>query len=193
MHDTDEPEAPIDGALQPYNASLPDTLGQVQGTDSEATQKALKKCDITLTTIQKRRPKLMQLAIRLLSEGCSQRQTAETTGLSRQVIAQIRTQYEEQIGNLRDEAATKARNVASQTLDLMMEKVETGEIPANLLPIYFGVLTEKAELLTGQATSRQETVTHHTVPLQELYDSLPSANPKSPAKARKADPTVTDV
>jgi hypothetical protein len=176
-------EIAIDTTQRPEDSSLPQTLGQVQGTDNEATQEALSKSRYTLSTIQRRRPKLLELAIRLLSEGCSQRETAETTGLCRPVIAQIRTQYEEQIGNLRDESATKARNIAAQTLDLMMEKVEDGDIPPNLLPIYFGVLTEKAELLSGQATSRQEIAhTDNRIPIEELYASL-----------RRSDPANIDI
>jgi len=156
MEDNDNTETAIEPAESPDNGLADLAPIQDTNTDIEALTEAQSKCPVTLAHIRKNKPRLLNLAIQMLSNGISQRQTSEATSLSRQVIAQIMIQHEEQIGDARESAAKQARNVAKQTLDLMQERIEEGEISPNLLPVYFGVLTEKAELLTGQATQRTE-------------------------------------
>jgi hypothetical protein len=176
------------------------TTDHTPDTAIEPTQppeKALEpsKAGITLTQVLNNPHKLrmVELAKSMLSEGLSYRQTARATKLSHQVVSMIAERFETDIGTMKSQAARQCRRVHTLATEAAIESLERHldpndeyHLPPNLIPIYTGVFVDKDLQLSGEATSRQEVVhTHNTLPLQELYDSLP--------QARKADPAPIDI
>jgi len=126
-------------------------------------QREPSKC--TLERIRVQKPLQLKEAIDLLGQGTSQRETAEVTGLSRPVIFQISEQYQEEIGPLKLQAARQCRKVhimateaAIGYLERHFDPDDDFQLAPNLVSVYAGVFIEKELLLSGDATSRTETV-----------------------------------
>jgi len=128
--------------------------------------------ELTLERVRKFKPGRFMLAVQLLGEGLSQRQTAKATGLSRNVVAQIYEAEADAIKPLNKETAKLARRVARMSLERLEEEID--QVPLASLAIIFGVTTDKAELLSGNATERIEHIKQEQFgDLDEIYKTLP--------------------
>jgi len=141
-----------------------------------------KRRPVTLKTIREHRPHVLSLALNMLRENLGIRQTAKACNLDTRTVTAIREEYKDSLPDLRDQAATSCRSLATQTLERMQEKIDADAVPVNLLPIYTGILLEKAELLSGGATQRVEEVKPQD-DYKDLKDILSQMN--KAAKASK--------
>lgn len=62
------------------------------------------------------------------------------------------------LGPLKERIAGKMGRGIELGMELLLERLESGDVPSNVLPIVVGVLVDKKALLDGEATVRVETV-----------------------------------
>ena len=104
-------------------------------------------------------PAMYQLICELLADGSlSQRQISERTGHSRNLISAISRQAAD-IEPLKQRIASRARNLAVLCLERAEEMIQGGDkVTLRDLAILAGVAVDKSQLLSGEATSRIETI-----------------------------------
>lgn len=133
----------------------------------------------TLERLRKYKPEVYAQVISCLAEGLSMRATARMCKVARETVAQIQEVEVEAIRPLKEMMAGKTRIAAKMCLERIIEDMD--KIPAQTLPILFGVLTEKAELLDGNATHRvdhknKEKVSDLASIIQRLGGKIEEAN-----------------
>jgi len=88
----------------------------------------------------------------------SLRRTARRLSVSPNTVKGVLAEFEKagKLDALKQRLSEKLGIGVELATDLLNEKLEEGSVPANVLPIVIGVLTEKKELLDGNATQRVE-------------------------------------
>lgn len=110
--------------------------------------------------------------------GMSVRRIAAKFSVSRNTVNAIMAWLEStgKLEPIKQRLAANLLEVASLAQDRMIEMLENGTVPANVLPIMLGVAIDKSQLLTGSATAIVET--KRGVSLEDLHkmiDDLPVA------------------
>ncbi len=120
-----------------------------------------KRGHYTLDRLRKYKPEKYKQIVSFLAEGLSQRATARMCKVARETIAAVADAEQDTIRPLKDIMAGKTRAAANMCLERIVEEMDN--IPADKLGILFGILTDKAELLSGNATQRVEHASQETV------------------------------
>lgn len=159
---------------------------------------------------------LVEAVARAVLAGVSARRVARVFKVSPKTVRNIVAHCEEtgKLAPLKQRLAADLMEVASLAKENMAEALLAGSVPANVLPIMVGVSVEKAQLLTGSATSIVETKKGPTLEdLNRAIEQLPAievhaertvddhstepapnpkeidgSNPIAPSDARNLDP-----
>jgi len=136
------------------------TLKSAEGT---ATTSHIGK--YTLERIRAKKPAMLEAAVEMLGAGMSENEVHMKTGFCRNTVSRIMIEYADKIAPLNQHQAEQCKRVATmateaarQALDKHLDPDDDFTLPPNLLPVYTGVYTEKYLLLSGDVTSRTETV-----------------------------------
>jgi len=124
------------------------------------------------------RVELRAAILHALAEGLGTRRVAAAYGVSREVVRALRRQAlnSGELDHAKEELARDALDLARRTIDRIADEID--EMPRSSLPIVAGVMIDKAQLLSGGATSRVERTAGESVADVEAYlRGLPVAQP----------------
>lgn len=122
-------------------------------------------------------PQLYQDIARGLVEGRTINDLANTYGVSPSTVSVLRNRHLDAIPSPKQRLATKLGGVAEAAADLMLQKIESGDVSDRALPVMAGVSIEKSMLLAGNVpTTRVEHVSVKSGELTDILDRLPRAN-----------------
>jgi hypothetical protein len=99
--------------------------------------------------------------------GVSDRGIARRMRIARRSIKAIVGVFESRgkLAPLKKRLSEKMGDLIELGLDVLCEKLERGEVPANVLPIVIGVLSDKKALIDGDPTARLDVeITHEVTP-----------------------------
>ncbi len=108
----------------------------------------------TGTTLARRTELRDAICVRLV-EGVSQRRIAREFGVSRNTLARL-AQLLEASGKMepyKKRMSAKFAEVIEAGTDLLLQKLEDGTVPANVLPVVVGVFADKKALLDNEPTA----------------------------------------
>lgn len=113
----------------------------------------------------------------------SLRATARQFHVSPHTVSAMVAVYSEagKLDALKQRVSAKLGVVIELATDNLVEKLQDGTVPANVLPIVLGVAVEKKALLDGEATSRSESVRVEPVRLGDLAAYLRKHGVEAPA------------
>jgi len=124
------------------------------------------------------RPDLYQSIVYLLSQGTGIREIKRITGVHHRTIEAVLTREGQTIDTARRELGARALRVASMGVE-RLEEIVAGDttVKAGELAMVVGVLTDKAQLLTGGVTQRVERVDSVQIAagLEKMLADLPLA------------------
>lgn len=124
------------------------------------------------------RQELRAVILGALAEGQGTRTVAAAFGVSREVVRALRRQALEsgELDQHKQRLGLDALSLAKECVDRIRDEID--EMPRASLPIIAGVMVDKAQILTGGATSRIERVDAPShADLNAWIDSLPRAEP----------------
>lgn len=100
--------------------------------------------------------------------GMSRRSIARKFGVSRHTIAAVMEVLEERgvLAPLKQRLSARMSVVIEMGMDAMVERLEDGTVPANVLPIMVGVMVDKKALIDGDATVRVEALARPAVTVE---------------------------
>jgi hypothetical protein len=149
-------------------------------------------------------PKVYQSIVYLLSQGTGIREIKRITGVHHRTIEAVGIREGQTIDTARRELGARALRVASMGVERLEEIVSSDfTVKAGELAMVVGVLTDKAQLLTGGVTQRVERVDSVQIAagLEKMLSELPlaeareigcgSGNVLPIADAADSDPGVT--
>lgn len=119
--------------------------------------------------------------------GMSERSVAETFHVSRNTVAAL-MQEAERLGKLEPVKARLGRRlglILDLATDEIVERLRTGHIPDNVLPILLGVVFDKKSLLDGDPTIRIEERIEVALTPEDMRSML--------ERMKRAEPAVIDV
>ena len=133
--------------------------------------------------------KLCPLAIRervvnALAAGDSQAAIARALRVSRNTISAVAEQEWSKVEQRKARIAAQSERNATRAAELIAEKLESENVPLNVLVPVFGVSVDKALALRGNPTIQVEHSHQHIhahiredIPLEQLRAKLPRRNP----------------
>jgi DNA-binding CsgD family transcriptional regulator len=141
--------------------------------------------------------KLCSLVIRerivnALAAGDSQAAIARALRVSRNTVNAVAEQEWSKVEQRKARIAAQSERNATRAAELIAQKLESGEVPLNVLVPVFGVSVDKALALRGDAPQlpQQLSIDHHhihefvqrhirQVPIHQVLDSLPDEQSSS--------------
>ena len=124
----------------------------------------------TGTSLAKKDPEKYARVVQKLAEGVSMNRISKTEKLSPGTVAAISKREQRTVEAVQTYTAG-LNNYASQLcLERIIEKLESDEMPAGVLPVTFGILRDKEKNDLGQATSVVEHKT--TITIDEVRQEL---------------------
>lgn len=118
--------------------------------------------EFTGERLKKRKPELYQACVSLLGSGAALLQIAKLLKISVNTVSAVKQREQISIEMEKRLWADKFRTVAGlsaeRAMELLADDDRAKDIPLNQLAIATGIFTEKAELLSGGATSRVDWV-----------------------------------
>lgn len=105
-----------------------------------------------------RQVELVTMVLDRLAAGCSQREVARLTGLHRRTVAGILARAEQcgRIAPHKQAVSQLLGRAIRGGVELWIERMEAGEVPASTIPVAVGIFSDKKAMLDGEATSRVE-------------------------------------
>ena len=143
------------------------------------------------------RPDVYKSIVYLLSQGTGIREIKRITGVHHRTIEAVMVREGQTIDTARKELGARALRVAAMGVERLEEIIADGNIKPGELSMAVGILTDKAQLLTGGVTSRVEKVESAQVAagLEALLEALPVADaeevPAINLGAQNMDPIAT--
>ena len=133
-------------------SSQPPLFSLEAGFDKELVEQA-KSYAHTGKTVAKDHERVAGIVEALLS-GVSQRKVARSFHVSPNNLRKIVHELEAsgKMDALKQRLSSKMGALVESSVDLTQEMVDDGAIPANVLPILIGVISDKKALLDGEAT-----------------------------------------
>ena len=121
------------------------------------------------------RPDVYQAIVYLLGQGTGIREIKRITGVHHRTIEAVMVREGQTIDTARKELGARALRVAAMGVERLEEIIADGNIKPGELSMAVGILTDKAQLLTGGVTSRVEKVEQSQVAagLERMLDDLP--------------------
>ena len=124
----------------------------------------------TGTSLAKKDPEKYARVVQKLAEGVSMNRISKTGKLSPGTVAAISKREQRTVEAVQTYTAG-LNNYASQLcLERIIQKLESDELPAGVLPVAFGILRDKEKNDLGQATSVVEHKT--TITIDEVRQEL---------------------
>jgi transposase-like protein len=144
-----------------------------------------------------RRPETYRAVIRMLAEGLSMSSIARALGVSRNTVAAVREREGYSIEQDKKELLRDFRRAARLSVERAIELVPHIQT-AKDAAIVAAVMTDKLQLLSGEATTRVERVEVNQDKLAEMLASLPvleaeilpATGPCAPAPDQKGTPAL---
>jgi hypothetical protein len=129
---------------------------------AEFLGEAERKGEFTGQRLSERKPEIYSACVRLLAEGCSYLSIAKLLRISVNSVAAVKDREQISIESQKRQLAGSFRLASAlaseRAIELLSDEERSKEIPLNQLAIATGIFTEKAELLSGGATSRVDWV-----------------------------------
>lgn len=124
------------------------------------------------------RPDVYQSIVYLLSQGTGIREIKRITGVHHRTIEAVMVREGQTIDTARKELGARALRVAAMGVERLEEIIADGNIKPGELSMAVGILTDKAQLLTGGVTSRVEKIESAQVAagLEAMLEALPVAD-----------------
>lgn len=168
--------------IKPAESSQPALFSPEQLPTVPALMEAAKRHAHTGTTTSKDEELCEAMLTHYLSTG-SLRATASRFSMSAHTVSAVLGLYEAsgKMAALKQRLSSKLGVTIELATDVLIQKLERGEVPANVLPIVIGVGVEKKALLDGEATSRAEVVPSAPAQLADLAAYLQKQGINTPA------------
>ena len=123
---------------------------------------AEKKGEYTGERLKERKPEIYRACVSLLAQGATYLSIAKLLKVSVNTVAGVKEREQISIESEKRTLASSFRLAsglaAERAIELMSDEERSKSIPLNQLAIASGIFTEKAELLSGGATSRVDWV-----------------------------------
>jgi len=115
-----------------------------------------KRGEFTAERLGAQQPQKYQAVKSLLSEGIGVKTVARIVSVSTHTVQAVRDREAPAIATLKERIAAGARSMSRLCLDTIRDALldPDAKLSARDMAVVFGILTEKAELLSGQPTSR---------------------------------------
>jgi transposase len=130
----------------------------------------------TATTLERRRALREDICERIV-QGVSERQLARIYKVGRNTLRKLRIRLEQsgKLEPLKRRLAGKLGQVAELSADLCIERLESGDVQSNVLPIMMGVaLDKKGQLEAGETEHQEEQAGLNVEALNDWVKKLPS-------------------
>ncbi len=150
----------------------------------------------TALRLKSSRPEIYNLVVSMLAEGLSIRAIRRATRCHAYTIQAVCLAEPKLIETLKERNASKLKLLASMTIDKARESIEELEVKnvrdLQSLGVFAGIITEKAELLSGNPTHRIVREEERMEDVKKHFDSLPSG-PSAAIEAEFTDSTSFSV
>jgi len=141
------------------------------------------------------RPDVYQSIVYLLSQGTGIREIKRITGVHHRTIEAVMVREGQTIDTARKELGARALRVAAMGVERLEEIIADGNIKPGELSMAVGILTDKAQLLTGGVTSRVEKIESAQVAagLEAMLEALPVADAELIDDASEINPEAQNL
>ena len=136
-------------------------------TEEEGNQEMERRGEFTAERLMESRPTIYRAIVDGLGQGLGVRQLCRAYRVSHHTIAAVMSRESQAVATLKERTVSVLRTFGRLAADRLLDEVD--QIPIQSLPIALGIAVEKAELLSGGATSRIE---HIEGPTHEDYMKL---------------------
>jgi hypothetical protein len=123
-------------------------------TEEEGNQEMERRGEFTAERLMESRPTIYKALVDGLGQGLGVRQLCRAYRVSHHTVAAVMARESAAVATLKERTVSVLRTFGRLAADRLLDEVD--QIPIQSLPIALGIAVEKAELLSGGATSRIE-------------------------------------
>ena len=123
-------------------------------TEEEGNQEMERRGEFTAERLMESRPTIYRAIVDGLGQGLGVRQLCRAYRVSHHTVAAVMARESAAVATLKERTVSVLRTFGRLAADRLLDEVD--QIPIQSLPIALGIALEKAELLSGGATSRIE-------------------------------------
>jgi hypothetical protein len=123
-------------------------------TEEEGNQEMERRGEFTAERLMESRPTIYRAIVDGLGQGLGVRQLCRAYRVSHHTVAAVMSREINAIATVKERTVSVLRTFGRLAADRLLDEVD--QIPIQSLPIALGIAVEKAELLSGGATSRIE-------------------------------------
>jgi hypothetical protein len=123
-------------------------------TEEEGNQEMERRGEFTAERLMESRPMIYKALVDGLGQGLGVRQLCRAYRVSHHTVAAVMARESAAVATLKERTVSVLRTFGRLAADRLLDEVD--QIPIQSLPIALGIAVEKAELLSGGATSRIE-------------------------------------
>lgn len=123
-------------------------------TEEEGNQEMERRGEFTAERLMESRPTIYRAIVDGLGQGLGVRQLCRAYRVSHHTVAAVMSRESQAVATLKERTVSVLRTFGRLAADRLLDEVD--QIPIQSLPIALGIAVEKAELLSGGATSRIE-------------------------------------
>ena len=123
-------------------------------TEEEGNQEMERRGEFTAERLMESRPTIYKALVDGLGQGLGVRQLCRAYRVSHHTVAAVMARESNAIATVKERTVATLRTFGRLAADRLLDEVD--QIPIQSLPIALGIAVEKAELLSGGATSRIE-------------------------------------
>lgn len=123
-------------------------------SQEEGTENMEKRGEFTAERLMESRPTIYRAIVDGLGQGLGVRQLCRAYRVSHHTVAAVMSRESNAIATVKERTVATLRTFGRLAADRLLDEVD--QIPIQSLPIALGIAVEKAELLSGGATSRIE-------------------------------------
>jgi hypothetical protein len=123
-------------------------------TEEEGNQEMERRGEFTAERLMESRPTIYRAIVDGLGQGLGVRQLCRAYRVSHHTVAAVMARESQAVATVKERTVSVLRTFGRLAADRLLDEVD--QIPIQSLPIALGIAVEKAELLSGGATSRIE-------------------------------------
>jgi hypothetical protein len=123
-------------------------------SEEEGNQEMERRGEFTAERLMESRPTIYRAIVDGLGQGLGVRQLCRAYRVSHHTVAAVMARESQAVATLKERTVSVLRTFGRLAADRLLDEVD--QIPIQSLPIALGIAVEKAELLSGGATSRIE-------------------------------------
>jgi hypothetical protein len=123
-------------------------------SEEEGNQEMERRGEFTAERLMESRPTIYRAIVDGLGQGLGVRQLCRAYRVSHHTVAAVMARESQAVATLKERTVSVLRTFGRLAADRLLDEVD--QIPIQSLPIALGIALEKAELLSGGATSRIE-------------------------------------